>query len=194
MSGNSLIKYTIYFIWTFILFVMIYDLFISPARSIFWMMELVVVVYIYYKLTMPVSVYMLVVALGLANIFGEHFLGLFYTISNYDKWLHILGPVAGGAFFYYLFDKKIPDKRVLVLFSVSLVFSCSLLWEAIEYFYDRMFELHLTGVHVRIFDGRKFSQVMSPLQDENYDLLSTIIGSLIFAAGAAFGLKKRSKH
>lgn len=186
-------KYFIYSIWAFMFFVLIYDLFYSPGRSVFWFLELSVSIFIYYKLEVPGWVYFLILALFVTNIFGELFLGLFYTIDNFDKWLHLISPIVGCSFFYFIFDNKIKGKRILILFSVTIVLSWALIWEVLEYFFDLYLATSTTGVRIRVFSGREFSQVMDPLTDLTYDSLFTSIGSAVFAILALFITNKSQK-
>jgi hypothetical protein len=69
----------------------------------------------------------------------------------------------------------------LILFSVALVFSWALVWEVLEYFFDLYLATFTTGVKIRVFDGREFTQVMDPLTDAIYDMFFTIMGAAVFA-------------
>ncbi|MBT8380753.1 MAG: hypothetical protein HKP17_08530 [Ignavibacteriaceae bacterium] len=192
-NKKEITDYIIYLLWAFILFVFAYDLFKSPGRSMFWLFELSAAVFIYYKLKIPNWVYFSILGLFLTNIFGELFIGIFYKVKNVDKVLHSLSPLIVGPFFYYIFEKRIEDKNILILFSVALIFSWALVWEVLEYFFDLYLATFTTGVKIRVFNGSEFIQVMDPLTDAIYDMLFTIIGAAVFA-GIALTLNRRYKQ
>lgn len=195
--GNKYPKYLtylIYLIWAFFLFTIIYDLFVIPSRSIFWVFELALALIIYYKVRIPAGVYFGILAFFLANLFGELFLGLFYYIPFYDKILHLSSPLVSGAFLYSVFKKKIPDKRVLIFFSVTFILSLSLLWELIEYFSDQAFHTLLQGVVQANLQTYDVIQVFMPrFEDTIYDMLDNLIGATVFAAGAFFFTRKKKR-
>src|SRR3989338_5821549 len=120
-SRNRWLDSLIYLIWAFILFAGIYDLFHIQGRAIFWFGELILAVFIYYKLKVPIGLYFGIIALFLANIFGELFLGLFWVIPTFDKWIHLLSPIIGCTLFYFIFEKKFQNKKMLIFFILTLV-------------------------------------------------------------------------
>ena len=189
------VRYLIYLIWTFFLFTIIYDLFVLPTRAIFWVGELIFAVIIYYKCKIPAWVYFSILALFLANLFGELFLGLFYILPISDKFIHLFSPLALCPFFYFMFKKKIPNKKILILFSVTLLLSCGFMWEIIEHFFDQNFHTFLQGVHLLGVETYETGpiEVMSRLDDTIYDMFFNFIGSIFFAVGALFALHKKDK-
>lgn len=194
MDKNKIWDYTIYLIWAFMLFTVIYDLFNIPARSIFWTVELVASILIYLKTDLPKKVYGGILLIFLLNIFGELYFGFFYTITNFDKWIHLLSPLAACTLFYFLLRKRVKNKKILILLSVSLLLSWELCWEIIEYFFDQHFHTLLAGVHVS--GVQKFNSVltyMDPYEDTIYDMLYNLIGSIVWAFGALFITRKKIK-
>jgi hypothetical protein len=170
----------------------IYDLFHIPARSIFWFGELILALFIYYKLKVPNLVYLGIMLVFLANIFGELFFGLFYIIPNFDKWIHLLSPMVACTLFYFLFKKKIKDKKMLIFFSVTLILAWSVAWEIIEYFSDQYFHTLLVGVHLTGLENFNLdAQYMGPLKDTIYDMFYGLIGSVVWAAIALFLVRKK---
>ncbi|MBU2612645.1 MAG: hypothetical protein KKB62_02905 [Nanoarchaeota archaeon] len=192
MVKRGWIDYLIYAIWAFIFFVGIYDLFHIPARSIFWFGELILALFIYYKLKVPNLVYLGIMLVFLANIFGELFFGLFYIMPNFDKWIHLLSPMVACTLFYFLFKKKIKDKKMLIFFSVTLILAWSVAWEIIEYFSDQYFHTLLVGVHLTGLENFNLdAQYMGPLKDTIYDMFYGLIGSVVWAAIALFLVRKK---
>ncbi len=187
MNKDKIWNYIIYFIWAFIFFSGVWDLFHIPGRSVFWFVELILAVFIYYKIKVPKGIYIGILIIFLANLFGELFLGLFYIVPNFDKIIHLLSPLVVCTLFYFIFEKKIQNKKILILFSVSLLLSWELCWEIVEYFADKWFSLLLAGVHITGVENFKSTlQVMDVYQDTIYDMFYNLIGSVIWAVGALF--------
>ncbi|MEM3091474.1 MAG: hypothetical protein QXD05_02340 [Candidatus Pacearchaeota archaeon] len=193
MVKYKIYDYIVYLIWVFFLFVTIYDLFIIPARSIFWALQLLLSIFIYNKFDIPIFVYFGLLLIFLANIFGEHFLGLFYVFPYYDKIIHLLSPLLACTFFYFIFDKRFKDKKLLIIFSVTLLLSFELFFELVEYFFDKNFNTILQGVHqsgVKKFGG--YEVVLSRFDDTIYDMFLNLVGSIIFAIISFFILTKKN--
>ena len=192
MVKREWVNYIIYLIWAFILFVGIWDLFHIPARSIFWFGELILALFIYYKLKIPRLVYLGIMLIFLANIFGELFFGLFYIVPTFDKWIHLLSPIIACTLFYFLFEKKIKDKKMLIFFSVTLFLAWTVVWEIIEYFSDEFFHTLLVGVHLTGLENfNPDAQYMEPIKDTIYDMFYGLIGSVVWALGALFFTRKK---
>ena len=175
------------------LFTIIYDLFHFPARSIFWGAELILALFIYYKLKIPSGTYFAVLVLFLMNIFGEIFFGLFYIIQNFDKFIHLFSSFAVCTLFYSIFEKKISSKKILILFSFTIVLSIELIWEITEYFADNWFHLILAGVHIAGEQAFKPIEMVSSYEDTIYDMLLNFIGGTIFAITALFLTRTKKK-
>ena len=191
-SKNKLVVCIIYVIWAFFLFAGIWDLFQIPGRAIFWFAELAIAVFIYYKLKIPTIIYLGILALFLANLFGELFFGLFYIFPGFDKWLHVLSPLAACTLFYFMFERKIKNKKILILLSAGLLLSFELVWEIVEYFADKNFQTLLAGVHsagVEAYNSRLI--IMPKYEDTIYDMFYNLIGSVIWAIIALFAIKKK---
>ncbi|MDP3966028.1 MAG: hypothetical protein Q8Q04_00680 [archaeon] len=193
-SKKGWLNYLIYLIWALLLFAGIYDLFHIPGRAIFWFGELIIAMFIYYKLKVPVGIYFGILILFLINLFGELFIGLFYIIPQFDKIIHILSPLIGCTLFYFLFEKKIKNKKMLILFSVILLISWGALWEIVEYFSDKYFHTLLVGVHLAGIENFKPIQIMEPLEDTIYDMFYSLIGTVVWAIIALFVTKNKNKH
>ena len=189
------VRYLIYLIWAFFLFTIIYDLFINPIDSIFWIIMLILSIFIYYKLKIPIWLYFSILAIFLAHLFGELFLRLFYIFPIFDKLIHLLSPLIICTFFYFIFEKKISNKKILILFSVALSLSLELAWEIIEHFFDQYFNTFLQGVHLLSVETYETGpiEVMSRLDDTIWDMFFNLIGSISFAVGALFALRKKDK-
>lgn len=185
------VDYLIYAIWAFFLFAGIYDLFVFPLRSISWFVELILAVFIYYYLKVPKWVYFCLMGVFLSYLLGELFLELFYLIPIYDKIVHALSPLLACTFFYFLFDKKIENKKILILLSAGLLLSFELVWEIIEYFSDSVLGTNLTGVYLEMFNESNTGQIMTPYEDTIYDMVFNLIGSIVWAVIALFATKDK---
>ncbi|MCR4327510.1 MAG: hypothetical protein NUV46_02935 [Nanoarchaeota archaeon] len=184
--------YLIYVIWAFILFTGIWDLFHIPGRAVFWFAELILAIIIYYKIKMPKGAYFGILALFLANLFGELFFGFFYIIPEFDKILHLISPFAICTIFYFLFKRKTENKKLLILLSVSVFLSIELFWEVIEYLADTFFHTTLAGVHaIGIEKYESVLEVMPKYEDTIYDMVLNLIGSVIWAVIALFVTKTK---
>lgn len=189
-------RYIVYLIWAFFLFTFFYDfLYEIPIRSFFWITELILSVFIYYKFKIPFWVYFSILIIFLAHLFGELYFGLFYTLPYFDKWIHLFSPILACNLFYYLFEKKITDKKTLILFSVTFLLSFELIFELIEYFFDVNFNTLLQGVHNFGIEklNSKVGIVMPRFEDTIYDMALNLLGSIIWAIGALFVLRKKSE-
>lgn len=192
MNWNKFWDYLIYLIWAFMLFTTIYDLFNVPVRSIFWSIEFLISIFMYFKLKVPRIIYLVIMIVFLMNIFGELYFGFFYTIPNFDKWIHFLSPLAACTLFYFLFEKKIKNKKMLILFSIMALLTFEYLWEIIEYFFDQNFHTVLAGVQTIGTDKyHSVIQYMSRYDDTMHDMFYNLIGSIIFAVGALFFTRKK---
>ena len=180
-----------YIIWAFLLFTIIYDLFGYSTRALFWILELGIAMFIYYRFKLPAWAYMGVLAFLLANLFGEVYLGFFYSLSYYDKIIHLLSPLIICTMLYFMLEKKAPDKKTRVLLSVSILLSFELIWEILEYFSDLYLGTFLTGVQLIMFENSKSVQVMPSYQDTIYDMLFNLAGSLVFMISAWMAVNRK---
>jgi len=188
MNKDKIWNYAIYLIWAFFAFSIFYELIWGiHSRSLLWIGELVLSVILYYKLKIPKWVYAGVLIIFLANLFGELYFTFFYTYEYYDKIIHFLSPFLICTLFYFLFRNKIQNKKMLIFFSATLFLSWSLFWEIFEYFFTQLFHVYLVGVKLLGF------QVMPAYEDTIYDMLASLVSSVIWAFGALFITKKKKK-
>lgn len=187
--------YLIYLFWLFLFFTVIYDLFLIPVRSIYWLAALFLSVWIYSKKWLPKAIYLLLAIFLVLQIFGELYFGFFYTIANYDKIDHILSGIEFCVLFYYMMDKKIEDKKLLILFSFFFSLSAAYVWELVEYFSDTYLGTTMVGVVLRS-PGEYIDSVakiaMPAYQDTIYDMFDSMVGGIIFIIGAVFLPKKKN--
>lgn len=191
MDNEKIKKILIYTIWIFILGTGIYDLFKSPERSIMWFGGLILYILIYKKLKIKKEIYILALIPFLAHIFGELFFSLFHTSAVYDKILHITLPFFACLFFYQAFSSKIENKKILILFSVTLLLSFEVVWEIIEYTSDTYLGTLTSGVYQQISNSTIKKEVLSPLQDTILDMTFSLIGASTFAIIALFRVKNK---
>ncbi len=198
-SKKNWLDYTIYVVWGLVFLMGIYSFTGSPEKSIVWFIGLGLAIPVYYKLKIPKGVYLGIMFILLANAAGETVsgifstgsssIGFFYTVQNYDKLMHLLDPLIACTFFYFLFEEKVENKKILILLSITLLLSFELSWEIWEYFSDATFGTHLQGVFIYVKDSLgnlQLKETMSPLTDTIYDMFYNLIGSLIWGAGALF--------
>lgn len=190
--------YFIYLFWAFLAFTVVYDLFLVPIRSVFWAIILVTSLLIYYNKIIPRSIYLLMVAMFLFQIFGELYFGFFYTLPHYDKIDHLISGVEFCILFYYTFNRKIKNKKHLLLFSVLFSLSLHYAWELVEYAADTYFGTTTVGVVLRN-PGEYFLDVNVPAKivmpaylDTIYDMFYGIVGAIIFIIGGLIILKKKN--
>jgi len=190
---DTFLKILIYIIWVFLLFVGVYDLFIVPYRSLIWFGSLFFLCFFYFKLKqIPKHIYLLLSLIVLLNVFGELFFEFYYTgnCANppnctslfYDKLLHFFNPIVICSFIYFLMKPKIINKKILVLFAVSITLSLGMIWEIIEYGFDRAFGTIMQGVFVTDKTQHLFATGMTidRMSDTIFDLISNLAGCLVF--------------
>ncbi len=188
MNKDKIWIYFTYLIWTFFAFSIVYDLFWGiPSRSLLWVGELILAIILYYKLKVPKIVYLGIMLILIANILGELYFNFFYIFPYYDKVLHTLSPLLVCTLFYFLFENKFENKKMLIWFCVAVFLSWSLFWEVFEYFFTIIFNVYLVGVKLLGF------QVMSGYEDTIYDMLASLVGSLAWASLALFLTRNKNK-
>lgn len=180
----SYVLWISYLSWAFLLFTIIWDLYNVPSRSLFWAGELSLLLFIFFmfKKRIPGWAYLGILAIFIANVFGEIFLGLFYIFPRFDKVIHLLSPLAICAFLYFLLEHRVPDKKMRLLFSASILLSFELMWEILEYFFDQIFHTVLQGVAQIGMESFNTGPtlIMPRFQDTIYDMALNLVGAVLF--------------
>lgn len=190
---DKIFKIFVYITWIFLFFVVIYDLFIVPYRSILWAGALFFLCFFYFKFkSIPPYVHMLLSLMVVSHVFGELFFE-FYYVENcinpsycinlfYDKILHFLAPLVVCAFVYFLAKPRIRDRKILILFSVTSAFSLLVVWEIFEYVLDYTFGTLMQGVFVIGQGQYVFANLMlvDIMLDTILDLVLDLAGCLVF--------------
>ncbi len=193
---KSWIDYVIYVIWAFFGGTGIYELFQSFSKGLIYLLGLIAIIVVFYEIKTPKLTYLGILVIVLGNLFGEIYFGFFYHIAIYDKILHLFSPIAACTFFYFMLKNKVKDKKMLILLSVALLLSWELTWEIWEFTSDHLFGTMTQGVFIYVKNstgGMQLKQVMDPLTDTIYDMLSNLIGALVWAAGALFFTRNKNK-
>ena len=189
MEKEGVMKVFIYLTWIFLFVTGIADLFINPYRSIIWALSLAVLLFLYFRVKVPLYMHLLFSFIVLLNVFGETIFEWYYLFIHYDKLLHLINPVIGCLFIYHLVKNKIRDKKMLMMFCVFAVISIAIGWEISEFGFDKLTNYGMQGV--KLMDGGHFflvgEVVMPPFDDTMLDLICDVAGALVF--GLVFWIK-----
>ena len=186
--NHKIAEILIYASWLFILFVAVYDLFITPYKSILWFSLLAILVFAYRKFSyVSVYIHLLFAAFWIPNILGEELFKFFYITTYYDKILHLVNPIIISSFVYHIVKHKIEDKRILIMLCVFSALSFGILWEIIEYGFDNIFGSVMQGVYLlggnEEFFGIVSRQAQDKFTDTMQDMTYETLGVFIFAVG-----------
>lgn len=123
---------------------------------------------------MDVEIILLMMAIGNCTL-GVAF-NLYRTLPYYDKFLHLINPVA-LAFYCIIFLQVLTDSRrplvsslALAVIAALVILGTSAIWEILEYLSDVVVGSETQG-----------TPTMSPLDDTMWDLLLGLLGSLMGA-------------
>lgn len=115
-------------------------------------------------------------------------LNLYRLLPYYDKFLHVLNPVALAyccVMFYWAVigtDRGGIPAVPLVLFAAVTVLGASTIWEIVEFVSDQLARTSTQG-----------SPVMAPLPDTMWDLILSLAGAVLGAVGGVLTLDRSSK-
>ena len=148
-TTEKILKYFVYLFWTFLIILLIKDLFTFPFRAVVWFISLVILVIFYTKFGQKsLYNYSLLILIALLNILGEVGFAFFYHTTFYDKILHFIDPILICFFVYNISKNKFQNKKILILFCMAATISLSALWEIFEYLIDTYFGGYMQGVYI----------------------------------------------
>jgi len=186
-KDEQAIKILIYLVWIFLFVVGIIE------TKIYYSISSLLLAFAYFHFKkVPKYVHLLLALTVVLGMLGEIFLMLYYHHLYYDKILHVVNPIIGCLFVYYLIKDKFRDKRLIIAFCAFAVISFALGWEIFEYGYDNLFGGTMQGVSVLeagYGNSEIFRQIVSPVDDTMVDMILTFAGTIVFALG--FWLKKK---
>jgi uncharacterized membrane protein YjdF len=192
MKKESIMKFFIYFGWLLIAAGAVIDLFKNPLGSLGWVLLLILLVLLYFKLKVPKYMHLLLPLMVILDILGET-IGFYYHFQYYDKLVHLINSIILCVLIFNLAKNKIKDKKLLVIFCVIAVISMNVGWEILEYGYDNIFGGMMQGVN--LVDGvhlPTYKAVISAIDDTMEDFIFDVIGTFIFAG--IFWLKHGKKR
>lgn len=185
-SSAKIIKIGIYFIWILIAICGVFDSFKEPANIIPWVGDIILLMVLYFKFkSIPLYFHPILAFVALFNIFGENLFAFFYSISYYDKILHLVDSFIYCIVVYFITKPKIENKKICVLFCIFAVLSYGVLWEIYEYSADNILGTTTQGVYTGTMAASIFykvgaKEIVSPIVDTMQDFIYNLIGTLIF--------------
>ena len=188
------IDYMIYLFWAFLIFTIILDLFLVPARTVYWVGALLISLLIYRRKFLPKPIYLIMAVMFVFQVFGELYFGFFYTLPHYDKIDHIISGIEFGTLFYFLFDRKIKDKKQLIWIAFLFSLSFEYAWEIIEYFSDIYLGTTTVGVVLRSpgeYINSAARIIMPAYLDTIQDMIYSFVGAVVFVIGGFILTRKR---
>lgn len=212
-ARQKFFKGFIYFTWAFLLFTAIYSLFNNIYISLYSAIYLSLLLFAYFKLEkIPLQTHFMASLFFIFVIFGETYLSLYYdsgcsSISipaYYDKLIHFFGVIVLSSVFYHMAERKIKDKKMLILFAVLAAFTISGLWEVYEFIFDNLFNARMQGVFSIIGDasfcgdgmlvvkaGSSAVVVMDALTDTILDLILATIGGITYYFSSIYYFERK---
>ena len=188
-------KITIYFTIFALIAAIITDLFFGIIyRAIIWIAFIVIFLVLLKIKKIPLIVHFSLAMLLIVAILGEYF---FYNlIPFFDKIVHFISPLIICNLIYYLFKKKIKNKKMLILFCIVSFITVSVIWEIAEYGFDGLVNSNMQGVYFTKgeFFGvyeRQYEPVQSEIDDTMTDLIFGFLGACIFGIYSVFKKNKK---
>jgi len=125
---------------------------------------------------------------------ASSFVSLYFIFPNYDKFLHFIQPILiSSMLFYMMRDLKI-DVKWKIVFTFSIMCALTGMWEIAEFGLDRMLDLHLQGVFLKLQSWQKLGVILDPLTDTHMDMVFGNLGAFTYALTTYFYLKLIKKR
>lgn len=114
--------------------------------------------------------------------FGILLSPFYYTYPSMDKILHLLMPILGCIFVYFVVDTRTDlEFRWKLLITFMAVVTGLVILELGEYIIDYLWDFKMQGVYLRDITGlEKYNLVMDKNDDTMIDLMLGFAGTLIF--------------
>lgn len=193
--NKKFLKSIIYLTLIALLVSIIFDIFTGAYyRAIIWAAFFIIFILLFKKFKIPLILLFYFSLLLLLTILGEYF--LYNSIPFFDKIVHFSGQLILGPIIFYLFNNKIKDKKILILFCITVLMTLSVVWEITEYGFDHAFDSKMQGVYFAKgqFFGtyeRQYTPVQSEMDDTMTDLIFNLLGSCTFGAIYLFKYRKK---
>jgi len=148
------------------------------SLAVFWIVDTLL------DLKFRVRHYVLLVFIATTGILLSPF---YYLYPGYDKVLHFFNPILFSILIFYLVNKIKGisfSKKLFLTFSITVSFLA--LFELIEFFLDKMYDLNLQGVYIWEVSetaAAKVRLIMDRNDDTMIDLALGVLGTVLFSIG-----------
>lgn len=180
-KSDAIINTFIFAIWAILVYSMYHDYVHNVGwRIIIWFGLLILSVSLYagFKHLSPWTNFFVSITI-FANILGELFLELFYSISLYDKILHFTIPFMMVFIIYDVFSPYFKKPQERLFYAVVVTAGLCILWEIAEIIFDYFFDAPMVGVFIKNPLPENIAnsiEIMSPLVDTIYDVMLDAAG------------------
>ena len=137
--------------------------------------------------------YAFLIILIIAGFLGSP---LYFIYPNYDKILHLIGPMLVCSIVLFMIKKLHLEMKWKIMFAFFATFALLGTFELGEYTIDKLFDFKLQGVYLRDAYGLdKLNVVTDKIDDTMLDLFFGMLGIAIYCAFVSWIYKKRThKH